>query len=65
LKAGDVITAVNGKAVASPRELVAALPAGDAGHEVVLTVVRDKKEAVFKAYLQPETAKPAGSGRKV
>jgi serine protease Do len=65
LKAGDVITGVNGKPVASPRELVMALPTDDAAHEVTLTVVREKKETTFKATLQPESSKPAGSGKKV
>jgi S1-C subfamily serine protease len=53
LKAGDVITAVNGKAVASPRELVGALPAGDGPHDVTLNVVREKKEMTLKATLTP------------
>jgi len=51
LKAGDVITAVSGKAVATPRELVAALPAGDGPHDVTLTIVREKKETTVKATL--------------
>ena len=44
LRAGDVITAVNGKAVASPRDLVGALPSGEGSHEVTLSVVREKQE---------------------
>jgi S1-C subfamily serine protease len=53
LKAGDVITAINGKAVATSRELVTALPAGDASQDITLTVVREKKEIVVKANLAP------------
>ena len=51
LKAGDVITAVNGKSVSSPRELVQALPAGEGSHEVDLTFVRDKQSRSVKATL--------------
>lgn len=53
LKAGDVITAINGKAVATPRELIGALPTSDASQEVMLTVVRDKKATTLKAMLGP------------
>jgi S1-C subfamily serine protease len=51
LRAGDVITAIDGKAVASPRDLVNALPAGEGTHDVTLTIVRDKKEMTLKATL--------------
>jgi serine protease Do len=57
LRAGDVITEVNGTAVATPRELVAALPAADAPRDVTLTVFRDRKEMTLKATL----AAPASS----
>jgi serine protease Do len=53
LKAGDVITAANGKSVGSPRELVQALPVGEGSHEVDLTVVRDKQSRSVKATLDP------------
>ena len=55
LRAGDVITAVNGTAVATPRELVAAFPAGDAAHDVTLTVFRDRKAMTVKATLAAPT----------
>jgi S1-C subfamily serine protease len=51
LKAGDVITAVNGKSVSSPREVVQALPAGEGSREVDLTFVRDKQSRSVKATL--------------
>jgi len=51
LKAGDVITVVNGKSVASPRELVQALPTVEGSHEVDLTFVRDKQSRSVKATL--------------
>jgi serine protease Do len=53
LKAGDVITAVDGHNVTTPAELVSALPAGDGSHDVNLTVMRDKKELKLKATLGP------------
>jgi serine protease Do len=53
LKAGDVITAVNGKAIMTPRELVSALPAADSSQDVTLSVVREKKEMTVKATLTP------------
>jgi serine protease Do len=58
LQAGDVITAVNGKPVASPGELVGALPGVDGTHDVTLTVVRDKKEMTVKATVG--SASPTG-----
>ena len=51
LKAGDVITAVDGHSVATPPALVGALPTGDGSHDVTLTVTRDKKELTLKATL--------------
>lgn len=47
MRAGDVITAVDGRSVATSGELVRAL-AGDTDREVSLTVVRDKKEQIVK-----------------
>jgi serine protease Do len=49
LKAGDVITAVNGKAVDSPRDLMTVLPDGGTAQDINVTVVRDKKEATLRA----------------
>ena len=57
LKAGDVVTAVDGHSVTSPAELIKALPAGDRSQDVNLTVTRDKKELKLKATLE---AMPAG-----
>jgi serine protease Do len=60
LKAGDVITAVNGKSIGSAAELVAALPTGDGSHEVTLTFVREKQERSVKATIeQASPARPA------
>jgi S1-C subfamily serine protease len=53
LKAGDVITAVDGKSIATPGELLRALPARDQARDVSLTVVRDKKEMTLTVSLAP------------
>jgi len=53
LKAGDVITAVDGTSVSSPAELVSALPSGDAAREITVTFVRDKQQRSAKATIQP------------
>ena len=49
LKAGDVITAIDGRNVASAEELINALPTGTGSHDVNLTVTREKKEITLKA----------------
>jgi serine protease Do len=52
LKAGDVLTAVNGKAVAEPSELIEAVREAEDGATLTLDVVRDKKAQSFKATLE-------------
>jgi len=49
LKAGDVITAVNGKPVTSPQDLLSLIPERGGAEEVSLTVVREKKEMTLRA----------------
>ena len=56
LKAGDVITAIDGKAVKSPAELVEQL-AGKHG-EVTISVTRDKKPLTLKATLDAPGMQP-------
>ena len=53
LKAGDVITSVNGKDVSNGGELVETVQSADDGAEVTLGYVRDKKAATAKATLEP------------
>jgi predicted metalloprotease with PDZ domain len=53
LKAGDVITAIDGKAVRSPGELVEQL-AGKRG-EVTISLTRDRKALTLKATLDAQT----------
>lgn len=64
LKAGDVITKVNGGAVKDPRDLVQAL--GDVKDDgvVALDIVRDKKATSLTATIEPRRpSRPARSGR--
>ncbi len=63
LKAGDVITAVDGKAVSTPAELVKAFPTGDGQHDVNLTFVRDKHERSVKATLDPAAPRDRNTPR--
>jgi S1-C subfamily serine protease len=51
LKAGDVITEVDGHIVSSASELIDALPKGAGSHDVNLTVTREKKELKVKTTL--------------
>jgi serine protease Do len=48
VKAGDVITAVNGNAVSTTQDLVNALPSAGSPQDVSLTVVREKKETTLR-----------------
>jgi serine protease Do len=63
LKAGDVITAVNGTAVRDAGELVDELREARDGAEVALDVVRDRKSTTLKATLErpapPRMRRPA------
>ena len=60
LKAGDVITRVNGTAVGSPDALVRALRQPEDGAEISLDIVRDKKPQTLKVKL----AEPSRRGIK-
>ena len=62
LKAGDVVTAVNGKAVTEPSALIEAVGAVEDGGTLTIDVVRDKKAQSMKATL--EKAEPAELPRK-
>jgi serine protease Do len=48
LKAGDVITAIDGKPVSGPRDLINAVPDSGTG-DVAITIVREKKEMTLRA----------------
>jgi serine protease Do len=49
MKAGDVITAVNGKPVNAPRDLLTVIPDGGTTQDINITVVREKKETTLRA----------------
>lgn len=53
LKAGDVITAVNGKAVNEPSELIEIVGGADDGGSVTIDYTRDKKAGSAKVTLEP------------
>ena len=60
LKAGDVITSINGRNVADQGDLTRELR--DASGEVTLTIMRDKQEMTLKATLEsPERPRNRGS----
>jgi serine protease Do len=57
LKAGDVITAVNGRTVETPREVVQELRDAESGKDVEIAVLRDRKPLTLKAQM-PERRRP-------
>lgn len=57
LKAGDVVTAVNGTAVARPSELRRAVQRLSAGDEFTLAVMRDKKSMTVKGKVEDRPAR--------
>lgn len=61
LKAGDVITKVNGEAVKDPGELMEALGDVEDDGAVTLDIVRDRKASTVKATLEPR--RPARTSR--
>ena len=54
LKAGDVITAINGRSVAGSGDLTRAL--SDLSGEITIGILRDRKEMTLKAELKAESA---------
>jgi len=59
LKAGDVITSVNGATVTAPRDLITALAEAKDGATVSLGIVRDKKTSSLTATIEPPRRAPA------
>ncbi len=53
LKAGDVITSINGKNVTEPGQLIEAVQSAGDGGELAIGYVRDRKPATTKATLAP------------
>ncbi len=60
LKAGDVITSINGDAVRSRQDLLRALRDSSNGDEVTIGIVRDKKETTVKATVEAPRRLPRG-----
>jgi S1-C subfamily serine protease len=64
LKAGDVITRVNGQAVQGPRDLMDALGEVNDDGAVALDIVRDRKATSLKATIErPRPSRPGRSAR--
>ena len=59
VKAGDVITSVNGSAIDDPAELRRRLQNIDDGEEFTITVMRDKKPQTLKGKLEQTTRRRA------
>jgi putative serine protease PepD len=60
LKAGDIVTAVNGKAIASGDALVAAVRSHRPDDEVTITYTRAGKSQTAKAKLGSDNGNPTG-----
>ena len=58
IKAGDVITEINGNKVDEPSDIIEAVADKDAGAQVKLTVVRDKKNLTLTATLDKRRDDP-------
>ena len=61
VRAGDVITAVNGQAVSSSADMTRALRENSSG-SVDIAVTRDRKSLSLKATLPARTTRPSGRG---
>lgn len=62
LRAGDVITQVNGRQVESPNDVVQTVRNAAPGSEVELTVMRDRKELTLKARIPERGGASGGRG---
>ena len=63
VKAGDVITSINGKRVEDSDDLAREL--GDANGETTIVLLRDKKEMTLKAVIEDDQRRsPEGSGSR-
>jgi serine protease Do len=66
LRAGDVITMVRGQAVSDPSDVVRELGAAEAGANIELRIMRDRKEVTFTAKMPERTRTFARrSGRSI
>lgn len=58
LKAGDVVTAVNGKAISEPSELIEEVRKAEDGSTLAIDFTRDRKAQSTKATLEKPTEQP-------
>lgn len=63
LKAGDVITSINGERIHSREELTQSLRDVKDDGEMTIGIVREKKESSLKAKLEPISRRPLRSTR--
>jgi S1-C subfamily serine protease len=64
VKAGDVITSVNGHSITSPQEVVNEVRNVQAGGAIDLKITRDRKELSLKATI-PERRRPSAGGQPI
>ena len=64
VKAGDVITSVNGHAITSPQDVITGVREVQAGGAIELKVTRDRKELSLKATI-PERRRPTAGGQQI
>jgi len=64
IKAGDVITSVNGHAITGPQDVVNEVREVQAGGAIELKVTRDRKELSLKATI-PERRRQTAGGRQI
>ena len=64
VKAGDVITSVNGHAITSPQDVINEVRDARAGGAIDLKVTRDRKELSLKATI-PERRRPSAGGQPI
>jgi len=65
LKAGDVITAVNGSAVSDPSDVTRTLTRLGEGDEFTLEIVRDKKTQTLKGKVEPRADRVRSRARTI
>jgi serine protease Do len=64
VKAGDVITSVNGHAITSPQDVITGVREVQAGGAIDLKITRDRKELSLKATI-PERRRPTAGGQQI
>jgi serine protease Do len=65
VKAGDVITAVNGRSVMGPQDVVSEVRDVQSGGAIDLRVTRDRKELTLKATMPERRRQTVAGGRTI